>query len=189
MVIRQERLYGISSISDNIGEAFYAATSPTYKQWTPAVRRDADNDGIPNTIGDRYRYFMHRAGENVIRNPGFYFRNISVLFGIRKYLRFSQSGIEQIFGAYLGSQKEPTPSLRLLAEFDHFHMGAANGEAVCSIKLAVSVRFPWTVSLFPNSPGLAGVCSDSGGSDLVMAGWASSACGDPIRELGDVSTR
>ena len=75
-LIRQERSYGILSISDNIGESFYAATSPAYKQWTPSVRQDADADGIPNTIGDRYRYFMHRAGENVKQNPGFYLSNV-----------------------------------------------------------------------------------------------------------------
>ncbi len=75
-LIRQERLYGIVSISDNIGEAIYAATSPVYKQWTPAVRKDADAAGIPNTVGDRYRYFIDRALENVKANPGFYFRNV-----------------------------------------------------------------------------------------------------------------
>jgi len=75
-LIRQERLYGIASISDNIGEAIYAATSPVYKQWTPAVRKDADAEGIPNTIGDRYRYFIDRAIGNVKANPGFYVRNV-----------------------------------------------------------------------------------------------------------------
>jgi 4-amino-4-deoxy-L-arabinose transferase-like glycosyltransferase len=64
-LIRQERVYGIASLSDNIGEAIYAATSRLYKQWTPAVRKDADAAGIPNTVGDRYRYFIDRAVENV----------------------------------------------------------------------------------------------------------------------------
>ena len=75
-LIRQERVYGIASLSDNIGEAIYAATSPIYKQWTPAVRKDADAAGIPNTVGDRYRYFIDRAVENVKTNPGFYIRNV-----------------------------------------------------------------------------------------------------------------
>ena len=75
-LIRQERVYGIASLSDNIGEAIYAATSPLYKQWTPAVRKDADAAGIPNTVGDRYRYFIDRAVENVKTNPGFYLRNV-----------------------------------------------------------------------------------------------------------------
>ena len=75
---RQERTYGISSISDNIGEALYAATSPKYKQWTPLVRRDAVADGIPDTVGDRYRYFMRRAVENVKRDPGFFLRQVGV---------------------------------------------------------------------------------------------------------------
>jgi 4-amino-4-deoxy-L-arabinose transferase-like glycosyltransferase len=75
-LIRQERVYGIASLSDNIGEAIYAATSPIYKQWTPAVRKDADAAGIPNTVGDRYRYFIDRAVENVKTNPGFYLRNV-----------------------------------------------------------------------------------------------------------------
>ena len=75
-LMRQHRLYGIWSISDNIGEAIYAATSPTYQQWTPSVRRDADADGIPNTVGDRYRYFIHRAKENLRNDPGFYLRNV-----------------------------------------------------------------------------------------------------------------
>ncbi|HEV3098114.1 MAG TPA: glycosyltransferase family 39 protein [Candidatus Udaeobacter sp.] len=71
-LIRQERSYGILTISDNIGEAIYSATSPAYRQWTPIVRKDADAEGIPNTIGDRYRYFMRRAAENVKEHPGFY---------------------------------------------------------------------------------------------------------------------
>jgi 4-amino-4-deoxy-L-arabinose transferase-like glycosyltransferase len=75
-LIRQERLYGIVSLSDNIGEAIYAATSPHYKQWTPVVRKDADAAGIPNTVGDRYRYFIDRAVENVKTNPRFYLRNV-----------------------------------------------------------------------------------------------------------------
>jgi len=79
-LIRQERLYGIASLSDNIGEAIYAATSPVYKRWTPAVRKDADAAGIPNTIGDRYRYFTDRAVENVKTNPRFYLRNVGAAF-------------------------------------------------------------------------------------------------------------
>ena len=75
-LIRQERLYGIVSLSDNIGEAIYAATSPLYKQWTPAVPKDAEAAGIPNTVGDRYRYFIDRAVKNVKTNPGFYVRNV-----------------------------------------------------------------------------------------------------------------
>jgi hypothetical protein len=63
-------------LSDNIGEAIYSATSPRYKQWTPAVRKDADAAGIPNTVGDRYRYFIDRAVENVKTNPRFYLRNV-----------------------------------------------------------------------------------------------------------------
>jgi 4-amino-4-deoxy-L-arabinose transferase-like glycosyltransferase len=110
-LIRQERLYGIASISDNIGEAFYAASSPRYKQWTPAVRRDADNDGIPNTIGDRYRYFMHRAGENVIRNPGFYFRNVSAsLWEYGNTFGFHNRASSR----YLESYSEARKSQRLL---------------------------------------------------------------------------
>jgi hypothetical protein len=71
-------VYGIASLSDNIGEAIYAATSPVYKQWTPDVRKDADAEGIPNTVGDRYRYFIDRAVENVKTNPGFYIRNVGM---------------------------------------------------------------------------------------------------------------
>jgi 4-amino-4-deoxy-L-arabinose transferase-like glycosyltransferase len=63
-LIRQERVYGIASLSDNIGEAIYAATSPVYNQWTPAVRKDAEAAGIPNTVGDRYRFFIDRAVQN-----------------------------------------------------------------------------------------------------------------------------
>jgi 4-amino-4-deoxy-L-arabinose transferase-like glycosyltransferase len=88
--IRQERLYGLASISDNIGEAIYAATSPVYKKWTLLVQKDADAAGIPNTIGDHYRYFINRAVENVKANPGFYLSNVSLAlweysntFGIR----------------------------------------------------------------------------------------------------------
>jgi Dolichyl-phosphate-mannose-protein mannosyltransferase len=76
-VIRQERTYGIASISDNIGEAFYAASSPKYKQWTPLVRKDADSDGVSDTVGDRYRYFIRRGEDNVKQNPGFYLRSVA----------------------------------------------------------------------------------------------------------------
>ena len=75
-LIRQERLYGIASISDNIGSAIYAATSPIYKRWTPLVHNDASAAGIPNTVGDRYRYFIDRSVENVKANPGFYLCNV-----------------------------------------------------------------------------------------------------------------
>ena len=111
-LIRQQRMYGILSISDNIGEAFYAATSSNYKQWTPNVRRDADADGILDTIGDRYRYFMRRAWENVKREPGFYLRNIGEAtweyantFGMRSRStnRYSEqfSGAEKSQGVFL----------------------------------------------------------------------------------------
>src|SRR5581483_6765078 len=75
-LLRQERVYGIASLSDNVGEAIYAAASPHYGRWTPAVRKDADSAGIPNTIGDRYRFFIDRAFDNVKTNPGFYLRNV-----------------------------------------------------------------------------------------------------------------
>ena len=78
--IRQERLYGIATISDNIGEAIYAATSPVYKRWNTLVRKDADAAGIPNSVGDRYRYFMHRSAENIKANPMFYLRNVAASF-------------------------------------------------------------------------------------------------------------
>lgn len=76
-IAREKRMYGISSISDNIGEAIYAASSPKYKAWTPLVRQDAKADGIPDTIGDRYRYFIHKGLENIRGDPGFYFRNVA----------------------------------------------------------------------------------------------------------------
>ena len=41
-----------------------------------AVRKDADAAGIPNTIGDRYRYFIDGAIENIKTNPRFYLRNV-----------------------------------------------------------------------------------------------------------------
>src|SRR5581483_8190191 len=75
-LIRQERLFGIASLSDNVGEAIYAAASTHYGRRTPAVRKDADAAGIPNTIGDRYRFFIDRAFDNVKTNPGFYLRNV-----------------------------------------------------------------------------------------------------------------
>lgn len=75
-LVRQERFYGIASLSDNVGEAIYAATSPHYGRWTPAVRKDPDAAGTPNTIRDRYRYFIEHAIENVKATPGFYLRNV-----------------------------------------------------------------------------------------------------------------
>jgi 4-amino-4-deoxy-L-arabinose transferase-like glycosyltransferase len=79
-LIRQERLYGIASLSDNIGEAIYAATSPVHQQWTPGVRKDADAAGVPNRIGDRYRYFIDHAVDNVKNDTGFYLRNVGAAF-------------------------------------------------------------------------------------------------------------
>lgn len=79
-LVRQERMYGIASLSDNVGEAIYAAASPHYGRWTPIVRKDADAAGIPNTIGDRYRFFIDRALDNVKTNPGFYLHNVGMAF-------------------------------------------------------------------------------------------------------------
>jgi Dolichyl-phosphate-mannose-protein mannosyltransferase len=76
-LLRQRVTHGVWAFSSNMSEAFYAATSPKYRVWTPAVRADADRDGVPPAVGARYRYFMDRSFENLRMNPGFYAGQVS----------------------------------------------------------------------------------------------------------------
>jgi hypothetical protein len=119
---RQERTYQIFSISDNIGESLYSATSPKYRHWNPQARQDADADGIPDTIGDRYRYFMRRAAENVKHDPGFYLSNVGV--SLCEYANAFSPRSRALFKKY-----EPYTSInksqRLLLVFLVFFIAAA----------------------------------------------------------------
>jgi Dolichyl-phosphate-mannose-protein mannosyltransferase len=71
-LVRQKFTHGVWAFSSNMSEAFYAATSPKYRVWTPAVRADPDRDGVPSTVGARYHYFMDKSLENIRTNPRFY---------------------------------------------------------------------------------------------------------------------
>ena len=133
-LIRQERVFGIASLSDNIGEAIYAATSPIYKQWTPAVRKDADAAGIPNTVGDRYRYFIDRAVQNAKTNPGFYLRNVGAAlweyvntFGPRS--RAAKSVRQLVFQRRSGPESAPA----LFAGLHFPSVVASKRQALCAI--------------------------------------------------------
>ena len=73
------------------------------------VRKDADAAGIPDTVGDRYRYFIDRAVENVKTNPRFYLRNVGAalweyanMFGP---LKRAQTGNEKWFSSAAQGQR------------------------------------------------------------------------------------
>ena len=76
-LLRQKVTYDVWAFSSNMSEALYAATSPKYWTWTEAVRNDADRDGVPSTVGARYRYFLDRSFENLRTNPRFYAEQVS----------------------------------------------------------------------------------------------------------------
>jgi hypothetical protein len=122
-LIRQQRVYGIVSLSDNIGEAIYAATSPHYKEWTAAVRKDAEAAGIPNTVGDRYRFFIDRAVENVKTNPRFYLRNVGE--ALWEYAN--------TFG----------PRSRATARYHNWFSSAAQGQRVLLVYLLLFTFLVW----------------------------------------------
>lgn len=71
-LIRQRLVQGVWSLSTNLGEALYAATSPKYKTWTSRVRADADRAGVKPTMGARYKYFIAESLKNIRRDPAFY---------------------------------------------------------------------------------------------------------------------
>jgi hypothetical protein len=85
-LIRQKLTHGVWAISTNLGEALYAATSPSYKTWTANVRKDADRDGVEPAVGARYRYFVRRSLDNIVHYPDFYFQEIA-----HAYWRFLNS--------------------------------------------------------------------------------------------------
>jgi hypothetical protein len=76
-LVRQRLVHGVWSISTNLGEALYGATSPKYKTWTSLVRADADRAGVKSTLGARYNYFIAESLKNVRRDPMFYLRQIA----------------------------------------------------------------------------------------------------------------
>ena len=71
-LVRQRLVQGVWSISTNLGEVLYSATSPKYKTWTPLVRADADRAGVKPTTGARYQYFIAESVKNIQRDPAFY---------------------------------------------------------------------------------------------------------------------
>ncbi len=132
-LIRQERVYGIASLSDNIGEAIYAATSPIYKQWTPAVRKDADAAGIPNTVGDRYRYFIDRAVENVKTESWFLSSQCrGGALGICKYVRPAKPGHKPVRKLVFQRRSGPESASALFASLHVPRVVAGKKQALCS---------------------------------------------------------
>lgn len=71
-LVRQRLVHGVWSISTNLGEALYGATSPKYKTWTSLVRADADRAGVKPELGTRYKYFISESLKNIQRDPAFY---------------------------------------------------------------------------------------------------------------------
>jgi hypothetical protein len=71
-LVRQRLVQGVWSISTNLGEVLYSATSPKYKTWTPLVRADAERAGVKPTTGARYQYFIAESVKNIQRDPAFY---------------------------------------------------------------------------------------------------------------------
>jgi hypothetical protein len=76
-LVRQRLVHGVWSISTNLGEALYGATSPKYKTWTSLVRVDAERAGVKPTLAARYSYFIAESIKNVRRDPVFYLRQIA----------------------------------------------------------------------------------------------------------------
>jgi 4-amino-4-deoxy-L-arabinose transferase-like glycosyltransferase len=71
-LVRERVVHGVWALSTNTGEALYGTTNPKYKTWTSLVREDADRDGVARDVGARYRYFMTKSLQNVLRYPGLY---------------------------------------------------------------------------------------------------------------------
>lgn len=79
-LIRQKVVHNIWSVSTNMGEALYAATSPEYKTWSRLVRLDADRAGVKPTVGGLYAFYMQKSVEHIRTNPAFYLRQTSAAF-------------------------------------------------------------------------------------------------------------
>src|SRR5262249_40471772 len=75
-ILRQHRVHGLTSISDNTAIGFYAATSPKHGYWTSDVERDAEADGVAPTVKAHYDYYMARAYDNLRADPWFYVGNV-----------------------------------------------------------------------------------------------------------------
>jgi hypothetical protein len=71
-LIRQKLVHNIWSVSSNMGEALYGATSPKHKTWSMRVRLDAYRAEIPSTIEATYSFYMQKSIEQIRDNPGFY---------------------------------------------------------------------------------------------------------------------
>ncbi len=78
-LIRQKTVHGILTISDNLAECFYAATTPELKNWSGAVDQEAAEKELIGTK-ERFEYFMNRAIANIRSNPFFFIRNSTQSF-------------------------------------------------------------------------------------------------------------
>lgn len=85
-LVRQRAEHGVWTVSTNLAEALYGATSPKYKTWKYTEQLEADRDGIPREPGARYKYFIAKSMESVARYPAFYLGQVS-----RSYWEFLNS--------------------------------------------------------------------------------------------------
>ena len=76
-VIRQKLEHGIWTISANLAEALYAATSPRYQVWQYTVQAEPDKAGVEHTLRAHYHFFMAESLKNLQRHPAFYAREVS----------------------------------------------------------------------------------------------------------------
>lgn len=70
-LVRQRLVHGITALSDNGGEAMFAATHPDYVEWTSRV------SPLPQTsdIGARSRFYEEEVKKNLAAHWRFYLRN------------------------------------------------------------------------------------------------------------------
>ncbi len=76
-LVRERLVHGIWTVSPNLGEALYAATSPKYQVWQYTVQAEPDKAGIKRTVSARYQFFMAESWKNLQRHPAFYAGQVS----------------------------------------------------------------------------------------------------------------
>ncbi len=79
-LIRQRVVNGIWTLSYNATEAFYAATSPSFRAWTGREWLEAEKAGA-HSLQQKYEYFNRGALQNIRRNPAFYAANVRQSLG------------------------------------------------------------------------------------------------------------
>jgi hypothetical protein len=75
-VVRQHKVHGIWSISDNSAPALFGASTPEYGTWTWEVEELPGKAGLPYTVKGRYDFFQRGFRENLAKYPGYYWRHV-----------------------------------------------------------------------------------------------------------------